>query len=68
MFFFIILDFISFQAIQTAVFYQKNTYKKFRPNFLMFLDHGGPCYQNKSKSLGKITIEKWSQKVGRIYG
>ena len=38
---------ICFQAIQTVVFYQKNTYKKFRPNFLMILDHGVSCDQNK---------------------
>ena len=47
-FFFIILNSIYFQAIQIAVFYQKNTYKNFRPNFLMFLDHGVSCDQNKS--------------------
>ena len=39
---------IYFQAIQTADFYQKNTYKNFRPNFLMFLDHRVSCDQNKS--------------------
>ena len=33
---FIILNSINFQAIQTAVSYQKNMYKKLRPNFLMF--------------------------------
>ena len=44
---------IYFQTIQTAVFYQKNTYKKFRPHFLMFLDHGVSCDKNKSWSLGK---------------
>ena len=32
----VILNSIYFQAIQTAVFYQKNMYKMFRPNFLMF--------------------------------
>ena len=47
-FFFIILNSIYFQAFQTAVFYQKNTYKNFRPNFLMFLDHQVSCDQNKS--------------------
>ena len=36
----LILNSINFKAIQTAIFYQKNPYKKFRPNFLMFLDHG----------------------------
>ena len=44
---------IYFQAIQTAVFYQKNTYKNFRPCFLMFLDHRVSCDKNKSLSLGK---------------
>ena len=46
--FFLILDFIYFQAIQTAVLYQKNMYKKFRPDFLMFLDHAVSFDQNKS--------------------
>ena len=36
LFFFNILNYIYFQAIQTAVFYQENTYKNFRPNFLTF--------------------------------
>ena len=46
----IILNFIYFQSIQTAFFFlQKNTYKKFRPYFLMFLDHRmSGCDQNKS--------------------
>ena len=57
---------IYFQAIQTAVFYQKNTYKKFRPNFLMFLDHRVSCDQNKSWSLGKIDYWKVPQKVGSM--
>ena len=47
-FFFNILNSIYFQAIQTAVFYKKNTYKNYRPNFLMFLDHWVSCDQNKS--------------------
>ena len=47
-FFLIILNLLYLKAIQTAVFYQKNMYKKFRPNFLMFLDHGVSCDQNKS--------------------
>ena len=38
--FFIILKFIYCQAIQTTVLHQKNMYKKFRPNFLMFLVQG----------------------------
>ena len=37
-FFNIILSSIDFIAFQTAVFFQKNTYNMFRPNFLMFLD------------------------------
>ena len=61
--FFIILNSIYFQAIQSAVFYQINTYKKLKPNFLMFLDHMVSCDQNKLK---KLTIERWPQKVGRI--
>ena len=47
-FVFITLNFIYFQAIQTAVFYQKNTYKNLRPNFLIFLDHRVSYDQNKS--------------------
>ena len=47
-FFFIILNSINFKAVQTAVFYQKNMYKKFRPIFLMFSDLGVSCDQNKS--------------------
>ena len=41
-FFFLILNSIYFQAIQTAVLYQKN----FRPNFLNSLDHRVSCDQN----------------------
>ena len=41
---------IYFQAIQTAVFYKKNKYKKFSPSFLMFLDHRVSCDQNKVKA------------------
>ena len=34
-----VFNYIYFKAIQTVVFYQqKNMYKMFRPNFLMFLD------------------------------
>ena len=43
LFFSIILNSIYFQAIQTAVFYQKDTYKNFRTNFLMFLDYRVSC-------------------------
>ena len=49
----VILNSIYFQAIQTAVFYQKNSYNNFRPNFLMFLDRRVSCDQNKSWSLEK---------------
>ena len=39
---------IYFKAIQTAVFYQKNTYKIFRLKFIMFLDLEVSCDQNKN--------------------
>ena len=61
-FFFNILNSIYFQAIQTAVFYQNNTYKNFRPNFLMFIDHRVSCDQNKSLSLGKTDYWKVASK------
>ena len=42
-FFFLFLNSIYFKAIQTEVFYQKNTFKMFRPIFLMFLDPEVSC-------------------------
>ena len=44
--FFMILNSIYLKAVKNS--YQKNTYKKLRPNFLMFLDHGVSRDQNKS--------------------
>ena len=48
--FFIILKSIYFKEIETTVFYQKNMYKLFRPNFFMFLDL-------------KVTIEKLVEQI-----
>ena len=45
----IILNSIYFKAIQTAVFYQKNTYRPFTLYFLMFLDLEVSCDQKKLK-------------------
>ena len=37
-YFFIILDFNYFQAIQIAIFYTKHMFKMFKHNLFMFLD------------------------------
>ena len=47
---FTILDCIYFQAIQTDVFYNKNSSKMFRFIYLMFLDLQRSCDQNKNES------------------
>ena len=64
--FFIILNFVYFQAIQTAVFYQKKTLTKSLG--LIF-----SCFQTmrclatriQVKAV-KLTIKKWPKKVGRM--
>ena len=48
-FIFMIFDSKYFQAIQTAVFYKKITFKMFKCNFFMFLDVQGSCDQNQNE-------------------
>ena len=66
--FFIILNSIYFQVIQTAVFYQKNTYKNFRPNFFHFFRPPGVLSPKKKLKLRKNLLLKGGLKklVGLI--
>ena len=39
-----------FHTIQTYIFYYKNVFEMFKPNFNTFLDLLGSCGKNKNKS------------------
>ena len=62
-FFFIIFNYIYFEAIQAAVFYKKNASKMFKSSLFMFLDFLVSCDKNKKLSLGKIDYRKVSSKI-----
>ena len=56
-----------FQAIQTALFYKKNTFEMFKSNFNMFLDLSqGLVVKIKTKAYEKLTTEVWSQIFARV--
>ena len=56
---FIILDSKNFQTIQTAMYYKKKSSKRFKCNFVMFLDNQRSCDQNKKWNIRKkIPVER----------
>ena len=55
-----------FQAIQTALFYNKKAFKIFNPYSSKFLDLQGSCDQSKIKAQKKQIFEMWSQILGRV--
>ena len=60
-FFFIIFNYIYFEAIQAAVFCRQNASKMFKSSLFMFLDLLVSC--DKDWSLGKIDYWKVSSKI-----